>query len=147
MLLFCTLSAQVAVGCRLHAEARSLLRVGALGDPTMCTINQVMTVAMATGPWHGTDLASLFCQISLFLFNNSVRCACLSNFNQFAVAATRPNFAQGTIYPTVRCMRYSGVEPLTLTSTPTSTSTPTPNNREWLVWCRTPNPKPNPEQP
>ena len=46
---------QIAVGCRMHGEARSALRTGALGDPTLCTLKDVMHAATGTGLW-GADL-------------------------------------------------------------------------------------------
>ena len=39
---------QIAVGCRLHGEARSALRIGALGDPTLCTAKDVVHAAGTT---------------------------------------------------------------------------------------------------
>ena len=42
---------QIAVGCRLHAEARLALRSGALLDPTFCTLEEVMHAATGAQAW------------------------------------------------------------------------------------------------
>ena len=42
---------QIAIGCRMHAEARSLLCIGALGDPTRCRLAEVVQVATGTTAW------------------------------------------------------------------------------------------------
>ena len=42
---------QIAVGCRMHAEARSLLRTSTLGDPTTCRLAEVMQAATGTTAW------------------------------------------------------------------------------------------------
>ena len=47
--------AQIAIGCRLHAEAQSALRSGVLGDPTTCTVAQLMQAATNMALW-GTGL-------------------------------------------------------------------------------------------
>ena len=46
---------RIAVGCRMHGEARSALRTGVLGDPTLCTLKEIMHAATGTGLW-GADL-------------------------------------------------------------------------------------------
>ena len=42
---------QIAVGCRLHGEARAALHTGALGDPTLCTRKDAMDAATGTAVW------------------------------------------------------------------------------------------------
>ena len=45
-----------AVGCRLPADARSALRTGALGDPTLCTVKAALQAATGAPLW-GVGLA------------------------------------------------------------------------------------------
>ena len=48
---------RIAVACRLHREARFALRVGAMGDPTLCRLKDIYATAAATdaygAEWQG----------------------------------------------------------------------------------------------
>ena len=66
---------QIAVGCRLHADARSLLRTGALGDPTVCTVKQITDAATGTPVWGASTVAMPpVCRATTRLARNAMAC-------------------------------------------------------------------------
>jgi hypothetical protein len=64
---------QIAVGCRLHAEARAALRTGAMGDPTTCTVKQVMQAATGT-PWCAGVAMPPVCRATAQLARDAMAC-------------------------------------------------------------------------
>ena len=65
---------QIAVGCRLHGEARSLLRSGALGDPTACTVADVMYAATGTALWGAEIEMRPVCRATTRLARDAMKC-------------------------------------------------------------------------
>ena len=66
---------QIAIGCRMHAEARSLLCTGALGDPTTRRLAEVMQVATGTTAW-GTGAVAMppVCPTTTRLARAAMKC-------------------------------------------------------------------------
>ena len=65
---------QIAVGCRLHADARSALRTGALGDPTLCTVKDVMQAATGTPLWGAGVAMPPVCRATTLLARDAMAC-------------------------------------------------------------------------
>ena len=65
---------QIAVACRLHAEARVALRTGALGDPTMCTQKEVVHAATGTGLWGADNEMPPVCRATTRLARDAMAC-------------------------------------------------------------------------
>ena len=65
---------QIAVGCRRHADARSALRTGALGDPTTCMLKSVLQATTSTPMW-GAGVAMLpVCRATTLFARDAMAC-------------------------------------------------------------------------
>ena len=69
---------QIAVGCRLHADARLMLRTGALGDPTLCTLKEITDIATRTSltgtPYPEEFQMAPVCPATTRLARDAMRC-------------------------------------------------------------------------
>ena len=65
---------QIAVGCRLPADARSALRTGNLGDPTLCTVKAVLQAATSAPLWGAGVAMAPVCGATTQLARDAMAC-------------------------------------------------------------------------